>query len=63
MSPAAPAAPVPTEAPTAPAEPTITTPTLPVQPRLPGGDPDEYYMPHRLCPGQRQDAADGGRPR
>jgi len=49
-------------APTAPAEPT-TAPTVapPQSPRI-VGDPDDYYMPWRLCPGQRRDAADGGRP-
>lgn len=57
MSPAAPMAPAePTTAPT-------TAPTVapPQSPRI-VGDPDDFYMPRRLCPGQRRDAADGGRP-
>lgn len=54
------------EAPTAPVEPATeptTEPTVapPQAPRI-AGDPETYYTPRRLCPGQRRDAADGSGP-
>lgn len=53
---------MPTEAPVVEPQ-TAPTPTVtPVSPRI-DGDPDHYYLPERICPAQRQDAADGGRPR
>jgi hypothetical protein len=56
-----PAVPVSPEAPPAqPETPVAPCPKLP--PRI-TEDPERYYMPHRLCPSQRRDSADGGRPR
>lgn len=42
---------------------TLPAITPKVAPRIPDGNPDEYYMPKILCPDQKRDAGDGGRPR
>lgn len=49
---------MPTEAPT---KPDVRTTVVPE--RAPYPDRERHYMPDRLCPDQKKDAADGGRPR
>ena len=51
------------------ADPEIEAPVKPApligpkpEPRI-IGDPERYFMPWRLCPGQKCDGGDAGRPR
>lgn len=53
---------MPLEAPTVEPPATPAPSVRPAKPRI-EGDPDHYYLPEKICPAQRQDAADGGRPR